>query len=306
MNTLDGSVLLAALLGAGVGVGVLVALAGLRPARTEEGRDGASRVSVWWRRWDPRRRPHGVRRLVVCGAVGVAVAVITRWPVAAVLAAVAAWVLPGLIGPDREHRRRLARIEGIATWTESLRDTLQAAAGLEQAIIATAAVAPLAIRAEVARMADRLRAGQRLPDTLRVFAVELDDATGDLVVAALVMAAERHARRLAELLTSLATAARDEAGLRMRVAASRARVRTSTRVITAVTLAMAAGLVLFNRPYLHPYDSPLGQVVLLGVGGLFGLGFGWLARIARPFEPERVLDPSLDVGLDAGRGAVRS
>jgi Flp pilus assembly protein TadB len=217
---------------------------------------------------------------------------VTGWPVVVVLLGLAVWSLPALVGPDRDHRRRLGRIEAVAGWTESLRDTLGAAAGLEQAIVATATMAPAPIREEVTRLADALRRGDRLPDALRTFATEVDDATADLVVTALVMAAERNARHLGDLLTSLATAARDQASLRMRVAASRARVRTSTRVITIVTALMAGGLILFNRPYLHPYDSPLGQLLLLAIGGCFAAGFAWLGRIGRFTDPPRLLRQS--------------
>src|SRR2546430_16001984 len=83
----------------------------------------------------------------------------SRWPVAAVLAGVGGRALPGLIGPDREHQRRLARIEAIATWTESVRDTLGAAAGGEKAITATAGPAPPPLRDEGTRPAGRLRPG---------------------------------------------------------------------------------------------------------------------------------------------------
>jgi Flp pilus assembly protein TadB len=306
MIGLDSTAALAALLGTGAGVGVLLVATGLRPHQTAIGSPAEPGRLGRWSRLDPRRQPHGMRRLAVCVGAGLLVAVVTRWPVAALLAAVAVWALPRLIGPDRDHRRRVDRIEAIATWTESLRDTLQAAAGLEQAIMATAPLAPDPIRAEVELLVERLRGGQRLPAALRAFAADLDDATGDLVVAALVMAAERHARRLAELLTSLATAARDEASLRMRIAASRARVRTSTRVITTVTLTMATGLVVFNRSYLHPYDTPFGQLILLAVGGLFALGFWWLSRIARPFEPARALSTVADSPVARGFEVVRS
>jgi tight adherence protein B len=281
------SMLYAAVLGAGTGLGLLLIVRGIAGPTAEQEASFArpSRLS----RWLAGRGPGDGRRLAVGVAVGVGVGVWTRWPVAAVLAAVGAWVLPGLIGPDREHQRRLARIEAIATWTESLRDTLGAAAGLEQAITATAAMAPGPIRDEVTRLAGRLRRGDRLAPALRALAVELDDAIGDLVVTALVMAAERNARHIGELLTSLATAARDQASLRMRVMAGRARIRTSSRVITAVTLIMAGGLVLLNRRYLSPYDTPTGQLVLAVVGGFFGFGFAWLSRISRVTEPERVL-----------------
>lgn len=277
----------AALLGAGTGIGVLLIVHGFAGPGVEPDDSSArpSRLS----RWRAGRRRGDGRRLAATVAVGLLVGVVTRWPVAAVLAAVGVWMLPGLIGPDRDHQQRLARIEAIAGWTESLRDTLGAAAGLEQAVTATATLAPAPIRDEVTRLAGRLRRGDRLSPTLRTLAVELDDATGDLVVTALVMAADRNARHIGELLGALASAARDQASLRMRVMAGRARIRTSARVITVVTVAMAAALVGLNRPYLTPYDTPTGQLVLVAVGALFGFGFAWLSRISRVNEPERVL-----------------
>src|SRR5438445_520650 len=87
----------------------------------------------------------------------------------------------------------------------------------------------------------------------RVFADDLADPTADLVVASLVLAADRHARRLGDLLTALATAAREEAAMRLRVEAGRARTRTAVRVVVSTTLLMAVGLSILNRGYLHPY-----------------------------------------------------
>lgn len=281
------TVALAALLGLGAGAGVLAIAVAFTPRPPTA----------------PRRRPTTfvwnsarTRRLLIALAVGLLVGVVTSWPVAALLAAAAVWVLPALVGPDRAHRNQVARIEAVATWTESLRDTLSAAAGLEQAIVATAPHAPPAIRPHVQRLADRIRNDVRLPDALAAFGDEIDDATADLVAQALTMAARRHARHLAELLGALAGAARDQASLRMRVAASRARIRTSTRVITAITLTLAAGLVILDRGYLHPYDTATGQLVLLVVGALFGLGFWWLARISRIREEPRVLAHTTEEG----------
>lgn len=278
-------VLFAAVLGVGTGIGLLLILRGLLGPTVSAVPSRRTRLPGWL----VGRGRRDLRRVAVALAVGLLVGMVTRWPVAALLAAAATWVLPGLIGPDREHKQRLARIEAVATWTESLRDTLGAAAGLEQAITVTAPMAPMPIRDEVTRLAARLRRGERLASALRVFAVEVDDVTGDLVVTSLVMAAERNARHIGELLTSLATAAREQASLRMRVMAARARIRTSSRVITTVTLIMAAGLFLLNHRYLTPYNSPVGQLVLVCVGGFFTFGFAWLSRISRIDEPERVL-----------------
>ncbi len=281
------------LLGAACGIGAVLILAGLRgvldaePTPTGVGTD--ARRLRWWGRSAQRSPARSGRRLLACVAASALVGVGTRWPVAAVLAACAVWVLPELVGPDRVHRARLARIEAVATWTEMLRDTLAAAAGLEQAIAATAAMAPAPIRLQVQALVARLERGDRLGDALRQLAADLDDPTADLVTAALVMAAERHARNIAELLSTLAAAAREQAGLRMRVAAGRARIRTSVRVVVIVTAAMAAGLVLLNRDYLQPYDSTLGQLVLMLVGGFFAAGIWWLIRISTLAEEPRLL-----------------
>ena len=57
------------------------------------------------------------------------------------------------------------------------------------------------------------------------------------------------------------------------------------------TLFMAAALVVLNRSYLAPYGSAAGQLALALVGGCFAGAFAWLARLARPAERDRVLDP---------------
>jgi tight adherence protein B len=272
---------LAVLCGAGVGLGLLLMVMGLRGA-------------VPRRRWRTER--DGIAALVerlglrlgLAAAAGVLVGLVTRWPVGALCAAGAGALVPELVGGTAARRAAVARTEAVAGWAEMLRDTLAGAAGLEQAIIASASVAPAPIRGEVATLAAGLDR-QQLPVALRAFATELADPTGDLVVAALVLASERQARRLGELLGALAHAAREDATMRLRVEAGRARTRTSARIVVGATLAMAVGLVVLNRGYLTPYDSAAGQLVLGLVGLLFGGAFWWLARMARVPAPERLL-----------------
>ncbi|GAA1994226.1 type II secretion system F family protein [Kitasatospora viridis] len=277
------SLAFSALLGAGFGAGLWTTYTGLRPGEPSAAGD---RLTHWWRRVRPGRR------LAIAAAAASGAVALTGWPVAAPLAALAAWALPGLLGQDRDGREAIERIEAIASWTEQLHDTLSAAAGLEQTLLATAATAPLPIRTEVAELAERIRHGRRLPDALRDFQNELGDPLGDLVVLALLGAAGRQSGRLGELLAGLAFAAREQAQMRTRTAASRARVRTSVRIVVGTTLGMALGLVVLNRDYLTPFDGAQGQLVLLIVGGLFAAAFAWLRRIAAFTEPARLLaDP---------------
>jgi Flp pilus assembly protein TadB len=212
-----------------------------------------------------------------------------EWLVAAVLLGAAAWYAPAFLARNREQARQIARIEAIAGWAELLRDTLAGAAGLEQAILASASLAPAAIHPEINALALRLETGQRLAPSLRRLADDLTDPTADLVIAALHLAATQHARNLGDLLGALAAAARDLASMRLRIDAGRARTRTSVRIIIATTTAFAGLLVTFNRDYLAAYDTVAGQLVLAVVGGLFATGFLGLARITAITQPGRFL-----------------
>lgn len=287
---------LAALCGAGVGLGLVLVVAGWR------GVERPRRI----RRLDRHRVERANLRIGLALGAAVVVGAATGWPVGAVLAGLAGWGAPGLLGGARGQQAALGRIEAVAGWAEMLRDTMAGSAGLEQAIVATAPLAPLPIRAEVATLAVRLE-GDRLAPALRAFADEVADPTCDLVVAALVLAAEHQAQRLGELLGSLAAAARDQATMRLRVEAGRARTRTSVKVIVGVTGAFVLGLALLNRGYLAPYDTVTGQLVLVLVGAVFAAAFMWLARMTRPASVERFLTKEVDsIGLSEQRSGARS
>jgi Flp pilus assembly protein TadB len=267
-----------ALLGAGFAAGAIAVVAGLL-------RTGNAAQSRQRRLGLTRQQLVRVAAAVACAAL---VAGLTRWPVGAALAGIAAYTLPTALAGDRWHKQALARTEAVATWAEMLRDNLSAAAGLEQAIITTAPLAPEAVRPEVTDLAAALRLGTRLPVALTELRERLDDPTGQLVARALLQASQRQSRQLAQLLSELAARARARANLRLRVAPGHARVRTNARIIVVFTLAMAAGLVVLNRPFLEPYDTVLGQLVLLLVGGVFAAGFLGITRLARSgLDPKR-------------------
>lgn len=269
-----------ALIGAGLGTGLWLLVAGWRMTPSHQSRPA---------RWRRPTEPQIIRGTTAAGA-GVLGGVLTGWLASVALITAAVWSLPRLLGRDHVHDKRVARIEAIATWTEMLRDTLTAAAGIEQAILASAPVAPKAIRAEVTVLARRLESGARLAPSLRQFADDLADPTADLVVSSLVLAATQQARQLGELLGSLAIAAREQAAMRMRIGASRSHTRTTVRIVVGTTLSFAAALVVLNREYLAAYDTATGQLVLLTIGVLFACAFAWLTRIAAIAEPARVLD----------------
>jgi tight adherence protein B len=272
----------AALCGALVGLGVWMLASGIRGTTAPQAEPGTGALS----RVTRGPAPLYLAAVVVVAAV---VGLLTRWPVGAILAGLGVWALPDFLSAERHRVAQVARLEAIASWTESLRDTLVAAAGLEQAIIATAPTAPTPIREQVTLLADAVRAGIRLPAALRAFGAALADPTGDLVVASLLLASTRAARNLADQLGALATATRDDVAARRRAEKGRAKAATDARIVMVTTLVMAVGLIVFNRSFLHPYDSLAGQLVLAVVGVLFAVGFRWLHKISEIPAGERVM-----------------
>jgi tight adherence protein B len=269
-----------AVLGAGVGMALLILISAPRPRAP-----ATTRTSVY------RRAPTGISAMRLAGVLVVAAAggATTGWPVAALLAGIGAYTLPAVIGPDRAHKRTLARVQAIAAWAENLTATLRSAAGLEQAIIETAAVAPAEIRAELVALGAAPRAGIRLPDALRTFAADMADPTADLVANVLLQAAEHEARDIAASLAGVGRSARRQASARLRIATGRARTRTSTRIIITVVLSSAVGLVMFARDFLRPYDSALGQLILAVLGAGFAGCLLWMVRTGRVPDLPRIL-----------------
>lgn len=224
-------------------------------------------------------------------AVGAALLtlLLTRWVVAA--AAVGALVVlwDALFGGAKEAKRSVARVEALAAWTESLRDTVAGAVGLEQAIPSTVHAAAPVIQGELQTLADRLRVRVPLPEALQRFADDLDDSGADLIVAALILNSRLRGPGLRQVLGSLAESARAELDMRQRVNAGRRSTQRSVQIVVGVTVLFVVGLRLFNPAYVEPYGSPVGQVVLAVVLGFFVAGILWLRRLSRFETPERFL-----------------
>jgi Flp pilus assembly protein TadB len=233
------------------------------------------------------------------GAFGGAVmATLTRWPAAIVLGAIGGFAAPSLIGRRSARARALARTEGLAAWSESLRDLIGAGSGIESTITESARLAPPAIRAEVQHLAQRLANNEDLDVALRAFADEIDDPLGDLVVTALATAAGRQGgANLGGVLGAAATAARAQVAMRHQVEATRAGTYASAKVVVTVFVLFAVGLLLFNRSFLDPFDTAAGQVVLIIIGGLFALCAVAMVRLAEPTRPARFFRRSRMDGL---------
>ena len=265
-----------------VGVGLLLlvlSIAGLprRDASAPGGRGGGldvQRSSV---------------KLAAGVGVGLVLLVVTRWVVLAVAVGLVVVLWDQLIGGVQSERRAINRLDGLAAWTEALRDTIAGAVGLEQAIPATAVNASPTIRPALNLLVDRLRVREPLPSALLKFSDDLDDSSADLIVAALILNARLRGPGLRDVLGALSESAREELDLRRRVEGSRRSTRRSVQLVVVITLLVPSALVLFNQGYVEPYGTVEGQLVLSVVIAMFGLAILWLRRLAGVETPERFL-----------------
>lgn len=243
---------------------------------------------------------HITRRWGPATCCGLIVLALTRWPVAGLLGALAAGFAPSVIATAGSSNIT-RRVEAVATWTELLRDTLSASAGLGEGIQATAAVAPTAIRTEVQRLANRLSGGVAMSTALRRFAAEVDDSSCDLVASALMLAATARTQKLADLLSALADSTREEVSMRLRIEAGRASARSSVRSVVVFSGLFMGGLTVLAHSYLMPLASPTGEVVLLAVGACYASGIVLMLRLVRPRPTPRILAMPDELGEGLAR-----
>ncbi|WGW12623.1 type II secretion system F family protein [Saxibacter everestensis] len=228
-------------------------------------------------------------RLVWAVVSGVAVLALTGWIVAAVGIGLLVGYWDRLVGSAKQEQLAVMRLEALATWTESLRDTIAGAVGLEQAIPASVAATPPVIRPQLNLLVDRLRIREPLPSALQSYADDLNDPGADMIVAALILNARLRGPGLRDVLSSLAVSTREELDMRRRIDASRAGIRRSVRIVIVIVLGVMGGLAVFNKSYVEPFGDFTGQLVLLMVALLIFGGLYWLRRLADPERRERFL-----------------
>ncbi|MDO9454775.1 type II secretion system F family protein [Nocardioides sp.] len=279
--TLTPMVVLIVLAGAAAASGVVLLVTALIPQEPSEVVEASSGIV-------DRLQAYG-RRLPVAILSALGVLLLTRWLVAAIAAFLLVFFWDKLFGGSRVARDSVARIEAMAAWTESLRDTVAGAVGLEQAIPATVHAASDTISTELQVLSDRLRVRVPLSDALQRFADELDDSGADLIVAALILNARLRGPGLRDVLTSLAESARAELEMRQRINAGRRSTQRSVQIVVGVTVLFVVGLKLFNPQYVAPYGTPAGQIALTIVIAFFAAGIFWLRRLSKFETPERFL-----------------
>jgi Flp pilus assembly protein TadB len=286
-------ILFAALAGAAIMTGLVLAARGLFGRAPDPGRPPSlgARAALS----APTRR-----RALLAVLAGLVVFVLTRWPVGGLAAAAAVIFLPRL-GLGSNANKRTAMLEGLEQWIRRLADMVTASRGLEDAIGASARSAPAAVAGPVRDLATRLASRTGAEAALRAFAAEIDDPAGDRIAAALIIATGRRGGGARDVLVALAALLSRDVAARRDIEAERAEHRTTIRWIGL----FVAGFTLFaviNRSFSAPFSTVPGQVVLAVVASLYATGLFWLNRLGSIPSAGRFLD---DTATGAGPGLTQ-
>jgi len=280
-----------ALIGLGLGIGLLLCWSAFALPRTARGPRRA-------RQTDALLARAGLGQIQAtnlwvlcscCGLVAMLVAqVATRTaPIAVVFGAMAAY-LPVAIVAGRARRRQREFAEVWPEAVDNLASAVRAGLSLPEALSALAVRGPEALREPFERFALDYQVSGRFGDCLDRLKDRLADPVGDRVVEGLRIAREVGGGELGRLLRNLSAYLREEARTRAELESRQAWAVNGARLAVA-----APWLVLlflsFQPEVIHRYSSTGGVVVLAGGAAACLVAYRIMQRIGRLPTERRIL-----------------
>ena len=183
-------------------------------------------------------------------------AVLTGWLVAVLVVPAAVLGLPFLVGAPPETAR-INRLEAMAEWTRNLAGVLTVGVGGAGALTVRHLCARPRNPSKRGVAAGGIGCGRWSTEDAPacVFADELDDATGDLVAAYLILGARRRGSGLASVLQGLAESVAEDVTARRKIEADRAKPRSNARTVTLISAGVLI-LLAVNGQFMAPCTHP--------------------------------------------------
>jgi len=194
--------------------------------------------------------------------LSVLVGIVSGWPVAGVITMALSFALPVLWVRGKAHHERIERLTQLADAVDRLRAGIAAGLSLAEGLLALATVGPPAWRARFGELARDLRL-MGLTGALLQAQKEVAEPAFDLFAIALLTSERVGGRNLGSVLESLAHSIRGRAQVESEVRAQQARIRISARIVSAMPVVIVLVIHAVNPDYLVPFNSVLGQVILL-------------------------------------------
>ena len=284
-------ILPAAIAGAILLAGIVMAVAYFRPA-PEKAPKRAKTQATLAQRWRRVSRPTRTR-LLIGAAVGLVAALFTGIPLLLVVIPAAIVGLPLLLGKQDTREQQL--ILALEAWARSLASTAETGKyTLREVIGITRGATPPLLRSAVDRLHARMSTSWSAAEAFKAFADELDSAYVDEVTIYLIQAAQFNSGGLARALSGVADTLAVQAKQRMEIFNEREKPRRTMQIMTGIVGIVLAGLVVFSQtPTIAFYRTPVGQIALLVIIGIFVLILVWAKSQTRVRpEPRIVLSPT--------------
>jgi tight adherence protein B len=280
-----------ALVGLGVGLGLLSMWSACTLPRAPRGERGPSRTAILLARAGlPGVSPAALG--AVCAALalvalGVIQTVSRTLPVSLVFAGMAAYLPIGVL----RHRVARRRREFAEVWpdtVDNLASAVRAGMSLPDALASLAVSGPEVLREPFERFAVDYQVTGRFGDCLDRLKENLSDPVGDRVVEGLRIAREVGGGELGRLLRSLSSHLRDDARTRSELESRQAWTVNGARLAVAAPWAVLL-LMSFQSDVIRRYASPAGVLVLAVGATACALAYWLMMRIGRLPVEERIL-----------------
>ena len=212
---------------------------------------------------------------------------LTGWPVATLLGLLAGVLGPRMMRAPKRRQEVTDEIEAYSQWAEQIRDLVGASGSLFEAVALSAQNAPERLRPKILDMTAMART-LGLPPALDWFAAEMRSPLADRLVLGMKIAWDSGAR-VSEAFESTARGMRAEVEMRRRNEVANSRAWTQVVSILGVTFVSMSFMFILNRGFFDPFDSSIGQVVLLFAGVLIFGNVYWIIKLSEVDEAIRLL-----------------
>lgn len=192
--------------------------------------------------------------------------------------------------PDKAN---IPRLDALQSWARSLSGLTTAGQDLENAIRFSLTSTPAAIEPQVRLLVARLNAGWDTQRALQMFAEDVDDPTGDVLVASLMLTARQRTGALSKSLEALAESVSEDIAARREIETERDRPRQVSRYIALIGVLTIAALFLWSH-YMTAFSAPGMQVLLVVYLAVFVAGIWLLRRMGIGRQPIRILKANED------------
>lgn len=280
-----------ALVGLGVGVGLLLVWSAFFVPRTPRTIERESRVEGLL----ARAGLAGVAArsfVLLCGGLALAAFLAIQLvsgavPVSLAFAAMAGY-LPVAVVSGRAHRRLREFAEVWPEAVDNLASAVRAGMSLPEALSGLATRGPEPLRPAFEAFALDYQVTGRFAESLDRLKVRLSDPVGDRVVEGLRIAREVGGGELGRLLRNLSAYLRDDARTRSELESRQAWTINGARLAVAAPW-IVLFLLCFQQDVIGRYSSPAGAVVVFGGAACCIVAYRLMMRIGRLPTERRIL-----------------